>query len=116
MSVDWNNYSAMESGMTDMSWPEKGETLKVGDSVEGRYILKKEDVGRNKSNVYVLEDSDGRKIGVWGSTVLDTKFEQIAIGKMVAIEYVGEKEGKKGNIYKDFKVGCGIIVPGDESK
>ena len=100
--------------MTDGSWPEKGEELSVGDSIEGRYILKKENIGAHKSKVYVLETSDGKKIGVWGSTVLDSKFEQIAIGKMVAVEYVGEKTGKTGSTYKDFKVGQGIVAVGDE--
>lgn len=39
---------------------------------------------------------------------------EIAIGKMVAIEYVGEKTGKTGNTYKDFKVGVGVDYVGDQ--
>lgn len=113
MAIDWTKYKSEE--MNDASWPEKDHELNVGDSIEGRYIGKKENVGKNKSNVYTLETEDGRKIGVWGSTVLDSKFQNIGIGKMVAIEYLGEKTGKTGSRYKDYKVGTGIDVVGDDT-
>jgi hypothetical protein len=115
--VDWSKFETTDDLMTDTSWPEKGQDLEVGDSVQGRYVGKKENIGKNKSNVYVIEQQDGSKVGVWGSTVIDARFETIAVGKMVAIEYVGEKTGKKsGSTYKDFKVGQGIVAVGDEGK
>ena len=112
MAIDWTKYNSEE--MNDASWPEKGIELQVGDSIEGRYIGKKEKVGRNNSNVYTIETADGKKVGVWGSTVLDSKFQNIGEGKMVAIQYVGIKKGKTGSTYKDFKCGVGIDKVGDE--
>lgn len=71
---------------------------------------------RRKLGVYAGKDVDGEQVGVWGTSVLDTKFAQIAQGKMVAIEYQGKKqsEKRKGSSYHDFKVGVGIDVVGDE--
>ena len=113
MSVNWDRFQAVNEA-TDGSWPEKGKELVERDSIEGRYVSKKENVGPNKSTIYVLETPDGKKIGVWGSTVIDSKFENIAVGKMVAIEYVGDKKGKTGSEYHDFKVGTGIDHVGDQ--
>ena len=114
MKPDFNKYSEVGGGSTvDVYFPAKGQEFELGEGVEGRYIEKKTGVGKHKSNVYVLE-SNGKKIGVLGSTVLDSKFENIAIGKMVAIAYAGEKEGKNG-MYHDFKMGVGIDTVGDES-
>jgi hypothetical protein len=113
MAIDWKNYTVEESE-TDSNWPEKGQQLRVGDSIEGRYVAKKTNVGINKSNIYVLETNEGQKVGVWGGTVLDNKFQSIAIGKMVAIEYVGDRQGKSGGKpYHDFKVGTGVDYVGD---
>ena len=114
--IDWDKYQVAESMETDAMWPEKGKRLSVGDGIEGRYVAKKENIGKFKSNIYVLE-VNGERVGVWGSTVLDSKFEQVAIGKMVAIEYTGERESKKGNgQYSDFKFGFGVDFPKDEAK
>jgi hypothetical protein len=105
MAVDRNKYRST-ADRTDRNWPEKDVPLTEGDSVEGRYISKKEDVGANKSNVYVIQTEDGELVGVWGSTVIDAKFANIEIGSQVAIEYVGVKKAKVGNkTYKDFFVG-----------
>lgn len=113
--ADWEGFETSADTMTDASWPEKGEELSEGAFIKGRYIAKKENIGKNKSNVYVLETDDNKKVGVWGSTVIDSRFEGIAIGKMVQIEYLGEAISKKsGSTYKDFKVGQGIVAVGDE--
>jgi len=98
---------------TDKMWFDKENPVKVGQTIEGRYVAKNEGVGANKSNIYVLEVGEER-VGVWGSTVLDTKFSQIAEGKMVGIEYLGEVTGKSNRAYKDFWVGQGIDAVGDE--
>ena len=95
-------------------WPEKDQQLKEGDSIEGRYVGKNEGVGVHKSNVYILERDGGEKVGVWGNSVLDSKFSGIAVGKIVAIEYLGEKKSQKsGSTYKDFYVGTGVDYVGD---
>lgn len=116
MAVDWGKY--IEAGAnvgSDVTWPAKGEKLNKGDSIEGRYIEKKTGIGDNNSTLYILEKEDGTKVGVWGGTVLDRKFAEVAKGKMVAIEYLGEKKSEKGGrTYRDFKVGFGIDFVGDE--
>lgn len=97
----------------DEMFPAKDQQLEVGDGISGRYIEKLENIGPNKSNVYVIE-SNGQRIGLWGSTVIDSKFERITIGKVVAVAYAGIGKSKMGKSYKDFKIGVGIDVVGDE--
>ena len=73
-------------------------------TIQGVYVSKKENVGENKSNIYVLNVGDN-KIGVWGSVILDSRFENIKQGQEVKIEYLGKKIGEKGGReYKDYKV------------
>jgi hypothetical protein len=104
MAIDRSKYKSVDE-RTDGSWPEKDKQLTIGDSIEGVYTSKKEGVGTNNSNIYVLETDDGRKIGVWGSTVLDAKFEGIEVGSRVGIEYLGNVKGKGPKPYKTFWVG-----------
>jgi len=89
------------AGTAGDSWKPENK----GDVIQGIYKVKKEDVGINKSNVYQLKVS-GRDelVSVWGSTVLDTKFEEIELGNEVRIEFLGEVKGKGPKPYKDFKV------------
>jgi hypothetical protein len=110
MAVDRNKYRSSDD-RTDRNWPEKGVDLTEGDSIEGVYVSKKENVGANSSNVYVLKTDEGELVGVWGSTVIDAKFENIALNTEVAIEFVGMKTPKKGGKqYKDFFVGVGEVL------
>ena len=113
--IDKNKYQEVSGGLdVDRTGPEKDQELAPGDGIEGRYVEKKTGVGKNNSNVYVLEVGTA-KVGVWGSTVLDTKFANVAIGKMVAIEYLGEAQSKQGGrSYKDYWLGQGILKAGDE--
>ncbi|MDI6820953.1 MAG: hypothetical protein QMD65_02115 [Patescibacteria group bacterium] len=95
---------------TDRTW----NAEKTNDYIEGRYIEKNENIGQNKSNMYVLE-AGNEKVGVWGSTVIDSQMSRVAIGKMVKIIYLGqEKSDKTGRIYKNFEVWEGIDKAGDE--
>jgi hypothetical protein len=72
------------------------------DPIQGVYVSKKTDVGPNNSNMYNLKTSDG-EVGVWGSTVIDSKFEQIPLGAEVRIEPLGMAKSKMGKEYADFK-------------
>jgi len=108
--INWNEYKIMEGGATtDRSFPEKGQELKEGDSVEGKLLEIKENVGPNKSNVYVLETPEGEKVGIWGSTVIDGRLNGVKAGQEIAIEYLGMEEGKNGREYKDFKIGVKFL-------
>jgi hypothetical protein len=71
-------------------------------TIQGEYVKQQSGVGPNKSMLYTLETADG-PIGVWGSTVLDTKFENIPLHSLVRVEYIGMAQGKRSQ-YKDFKV------------
>lgn len=111
MSIDKNKFQPVGNNSTDRSWPEKGHDLHEGDFIEGVYVAKNTNLGPNNSNMYILQTSAGERVGVWGSTVLDTKFEKIAINQRVAVEYVGTKKGKSGSTYKDYFVGVDPFVP-----
>ena len=99
--------------MADQEWQEignSGESItwdKTGTLI-GTYKRHKTNVGPNESNVYELEvtnNGETETYSIWGSTVLDTKFEQIDIGSLVKIEALGEaKSPKTGRTYNDFKV------------
>ena len=113
--INWDEFTK-EGGQTDIDrmWPD-ASTLKEGDGVQGRYVSKMENIGKNNSNIYLLEASDGKTIGVWGSSVIDNKMRNIAEGKMVAIEFIGDAVSEKtGRTYRDYEVGQGILTPGDE--
>lgn len=88
------------------------EWITVGDSnsttwdrkepVQGVFVNMRTDVGPYKSNMYTLKTKDG-EVDVWGSTVLDSKFEQVPRGAEVRIEFLGLAEGKSGEEYADYK-------------
>jgi hypothetical protein len=116
--IDKTKFQEVGGGIdTDRMWYSKDNPLKIGDSIEGKYIDKAENVGpRKNSNIYVLEVGN-EKVGVWGSTVIDGRFEKIAKGKMVAIEYLGLQKTKDGKAeYKDFYIGVEISDGGRNDK
>ena len=100
MSDNWTEAGSA----SDETW--KPET--AGDEVTGKLVKKRDNVGANSSNMYYLEqeadNGDTLTISVWGSTVLDTKFEEIPMNSMVKIEFLGSVKGKGPKPYKDFKV------------
>ena len=105
MGIDWNKFKSVDSMEVNRTWPAKGQELVEGDTIQGRYIEEKKDIGPNKSKMYVLEDDLG-VVGVWGGTVLDTKFLGITPGQLVAIEYIGTGKAAAGKRpYKNFRVG-----------
>lgn len=86
-------------------WEEDGDDSKsvfLGEVVQGDYIEKKEGVGPNESNIYVVKLDDGREVSVWGTTLLDDCFEkgnegeEIPVGAVVRITCLGKKQGKTG--------------------
>lgn len=114
--------------MTDINWEEvggdggevwnsKAAPKKEGDYIEGRYLSMKPNQGQQKnSNIYTIETESGHK-AVWGSTVLDRKMGEVAIGKMVKITYKGKAAGKPGKKdFHDWKVEQGVDYVGDEAE
>lgn len=96
-------------------WQEAGNS---GDSITwdkqgtliGTYKRMKTNVGPNESNVYELDVTDEKTgevqtYSIWGSSVINSKFEQIEIGSLVKIEALGQaKSPKTGRTYNDFKI------------
>lgn len=74
-------------------------------TIMGKFVEVRRNVGKNGSNIYVLETANGEKRGVWGSTVLDARFENIQTGMEVMIEFLGKTPGKDARgSYKNYKV------------
>jgi len=95
-----NDWLEAGSGNGDTWKPEN-----VGDTITGTLKQVKTNVGQNNSNVYmILEEGKSDATSVWGSAVLDTKFEEIPVGSMVRIEFIGREKGKSPMPYKNFKV------------
>ncbi len=90
-------------------WTEAGSgTSKAWDKegvLVGLYAGMKSNVGPNNSNLYLIEvEGEAEATGVWGSTVLDGRFEEIPEGSLVKIECLGKKTSKRGNSFTDYKV------------
>lgn len=71
--------------------------------LEGVLVGKQENVGPNNSKLFTVEKKGGHKVSVWGSAVLDKLFT-LPIGSLVRIEYLGKEKGKKGNMFKNYKI------------
>jgi len=74
-------------------------------AVQGVYLEKRENIGENESNMYMLKDAKRAIIGVWGTTVVDAKMQAVEVGNEVRITPLGEKKSEKsGRTYKDYDV------------
>jgi hypothetical protein len=72
--------------------------------LEGILVAKQENVGPNNSKLFTIEKSKSHdKVSVWGSAVLDKLFT-LPIGSLVRIEYLGKEKGKKGTMFKNYKI------------
>ncbi len=81
-------FEEVESGL----WkPENSE-----DEIQGILMKVQEDVGANNSYFYTLE-VEKKAIGVWGSTILDSKMLAAKIGDLIKIRYDGLGEAKAGH-------------------
>ena len=90
-----------------MTFREKGNELppvwkpeKMGDFIEGKYFMKKTNVGENKANLYFIKRQDNDVTSFWGTTVIDDKMDIHAnIGDVIRITYLG-----KVKKYHDYKL------------
>jgi hypothetical protein len=67
----------------------------VEKEIFGIYVEKAVGVGPNNSNMYYLQLADGSKKGVWGSYVVDDRFQNIQPGYEVKIVSLGKRENPK---------------------
>lgn len=89
---EWVNTSASGDAWDENSGP-----------IEGVYLGRRENVGPNSSNVFTLKTKDG-EVGVWGSTVINTKFSQIPLQSLVRVKFLGKVKSKGGKEYKDYEI------------
>lgn len=81
------------------------EPAAVGESIQGIYIEKEENVGQFKSNLYTIKNKEKGEIKFWGSKVLDELMGKVPFGNEVLITYQGTQPSKKGkNPWKDYRV------------
>lgn len=79
--------------------------LTAGAALEGRYI-KKEFISTQfgESEKYVIETSDGKKMGVFSTASLTGQFNNVPEGSYVWITYKGEVTSKNGRPVKVYEV------------
>lgn len=77
---------------------------KQGESIEGFLRDKRFDVGKNESNMYVLEKEDGSLVSIWGSAILDQKINLIKLESYIRVTFEGKKDIGKNMAVKLFKV------------
>lgn len=101
MTQNTDDWQEVGSSGESETWDKQGTLI-------GVYKRHKTDVGPNDSNVYEVEaivDGEPKLYSVWGSSVLNSKFEQIEVGSLVKIEALGEtKSAKTNRTYNDFKI------------
>lgn len=97
--------------MAERNWQENN--VKTDDDVwdkemhpelEGKLTDIERNVGPNESTLYTIEKSDGAKVKVWGSTVLDDRFLGVPENTYIKITYEGKVKGSKGTYYHNYKV------------
>lgn len=87
------------------TWQKKGEELVVGAKVEGVLVDRKSGLGQmGNSNLYILEQKGGEKVGVWGSAILDSRLADKVIGTMLRITYKGKIKAKSGKPMNNYEV------------
>lgn len=97
---DNKEYKAMAEWMT--VGDSASDTWDKKEPIQGVYVSKQTNVGPNESNMYNIKTDKGT-VGVWGSTVIDSKFEQVPQGAEVRIKSLGMATGKSGKEYADYE-------------
>ncbi len=107
--ADWSEAKEQMGQM--LRWkqePRNPEDLSVylGPTIQGKYVKKKTNIGTNESSIYEIILTDGNLIGMWGSNLIDGKFDSIPLNSEVYIEFLGITQPKtaKGRPYNDFKI------------
>ena len=83
--------------------PNVWKAEKDGDSIQGVLVAKKENVGANESNAYIIGNETGQFF-VWGATILDDRMLMVNTGETIRITYKGKTKNKRGQDTKIFKV------------
>lgn len=94
-----------ETGEAYPAWNSSdNKDFKKGSHILGVLIEKRQNVGQNNQNLYVVEKRGGDKMSIWGSTVMDARLANKELGQELAIIYKGKtKSEKTGRSYHDFE-------------
>ena len=84
----------------------------IGRWCIAKYLKTRSDIGPNNSNMYDLEVYDPtskttKVVGLWGSTILDTKMDQLnpKSGQYLYIQYIGSRTTSRNQSpAKDYRV------------
>lgn len=93
--------------MTDWQKVEMSPTWDYESEKEltGVYLSMEQHVGPNDSNLYNVQRSDESNIGIWGTSLLDSKFKNVKLGEEIKVVYLGMAKGEKsGREYHNFDV------------
>jgi phage FluMu protein gp41 len=105
-----NEWKRAESGSglkTDRTWDPVTEKELQGVYVEMKELTTKDVVTKQdkKVNLYVVKDSKGQLIAVWGTAMLDRLMKEPTIGDEVKITFVKKSFNKEtGKSLKEFTV------------
>lgn len=98
----------LERGLKEKAniWkPEVGEKL-FGVVTEIKSVTKKFGKKEHTTRLCIVGKEDDTRVGVWLTTVLETKFleSKIVEGSLVAFEYLGEVKKGKNQTYHNYNV------------
>lgn len=75
------------------------------DELMGVYLDTRDNVGPNKSSLYIIQKPDGTEVTVWGNAMLDANFKRIQLGSEVKLVYLGKETNEKsGRSYHNYKI------------
>jgi len=103
--------SSFQKAGVGKTWDYKSEGK--GAVFFGIFKYKEENVGPNDSNRYIFTqyssdkfDNSLEEMGIWGNTLLDTRFKNFKSNEQVIVIYLGQEksEKRKGAVYHNFEV------------
>ena len=83
--------------------PEIWKPVEAGDTVEGILLFRRVRGGKYNKEAYCIEDR-GKKLLLFGTTVLEEQMRFVSVGDFVRVVYKGTQKGKKDNDIKLFEV------------
>lgn len=86
----------------------------VGETLTGKYLYKKESMGKYKQTIYIIEDEIGKLWSVFDCKVLHNLFEYVEEGDFIKITFEGRKYANTGNSFKLFTIQRRIKVSDGE--
>jgi hypothetical protein len=72
-------------------------------SLEGCLTEIRENVGPNRSYLFIIEQKGGEKVSVWGSTILN-RLAKLKVGTVLKIDYLGKVKGKGPKPYANYSI------------